>query len=84
MPAAREHSFMTGRHAKDDALPRGARERTVLWTEEHAAEGHEAERDEEADLLVLLARRVEQGEQDHAVNLLQTAATLTYRVRVTY
>ncbi|MCO5167819.1 MAG: SPFH domain-containing protein [Planctomycetes bacterium] len=79
VPHERVQSFMTGDHEVGGLAP-GAREPTVLWTERHDAEDDRpAGRDEDADMLVLLARRGAEGED--AVNLLATAATVAFRVR---
>lgn len=83
VPQERVQSFMTGDH-EVGALAPGARERAVLWTERHDAEdddhhGHARDLGEDADMLVLLARRGAEGED--AVNLLATAATIAFRVR---
>lgn len=86
VPQERVQSFMTGDHDFDRDAG-GARERTVLWTEAHVNDhdddhddDHPGERGEDADLLVLLARRGEQPDSS-AVNLLATAATISYRIR---
>lgn len=88
VPQARVQSFITGGHEVNQVVE-GTRERTVLWTEVHERDDdHGDDHDDEgedADMLVLLARRgtgsVGSGDTAVAVNLLATAATITYRVR---
>jgi hypothetical protein len=83
VPQERIASFMTGAHDLDREAS-GARERTVLWTEAHAKDDHhEEDEGEDADMLVLLARRGDPARGDDAssaVNLLATAATISYRI----
>lgn len=86
VPQARVQSFITGGHEVNQTVE-GTRERTVLWTEAHKRDDDHSDEhaagDDDADMLVLLARRGtgEAGDSASAVNLLATAATITYRVR---